>query len=41
MSCNFNSHIKSAEGLLINGQAKLFREPKTFSALIKKQLVES
>ncbi|MBL0049089.1 MAG: diaminopimelate decarboxylase [Bacteroidetes bacterium] len=39
MSSNFNSRLKPAEVMLVNGQAKLIRERDSFEDLLRKQVV--
>lgn len=38
MSSNFNSRLKPAEVMLVNGEAKLIRERDTFEDLLRKQV---
>jgi diaminopimelate decarboxylase len=39
MASNYNSRVRPAEVLIINGEAKLIRERETFEDLLKGQVV--
>ena len=39
MASNYNSRVRPAEVLIINGEAKLSRERETFEDLLKGQIV--
>jgi diaminopimelate decarboxylase len=39
MSSNYNSRLRPAEVLVVNGEAKLIREREQFEDLVKRQIV--